>query len=73
MERNGYHPPVSVFPFRAMASKIEIDDLTDAEKLDYVYRRMRAEERRQIGNDVWKWIIRVIIVVSLLQAYLMFG
>ncbi len=56
-----------------MAPKIEIDDSTDAEKLDYVYRRMRAQERQEMANNVWKWVIRAIILVSLAQAYFMFS
>lgn len=56
-----------------MASKIEIDDSTDAEKLDYVYRRMRAQERQEIANNVWKWIIRAIILISIVQTYFMFS
>lgn len=56
-----------------MAQKIEMDDSTDAEKLDYVYRRMRAQERQEIAGNVWKWVIRAIIVVSLAQAYFMFS
>lgn len=56
-----------------MAPKIEIDDSTDAEKLDYVYRRMRAQERQEMAGNVWKWVIRGIILVSLAQAYFMFS
>lgn len=61
------------FSILSMAPKIEIDDSTDAEKLDYVYRRMRAQERQEIANNVWKWVIRAIILVSLVQAYFMFS
>lgn len=56
-----------------MASKFEFDDSTDAEKIDYIYRRMRAQERQEITNNVWKWIIRAIIFVSLVQTYFMFS
>ncbi|MFB0964732.1 MAG: hypothetical protein QMC36_03435 [Patescibacteria group bacterium] len=56
-----------------MASKFEFDDSTDAEKIDYIYRRMRAQERQEIANNVWKWIIRVLIFVSLVQTYFMFS
>lgn len=56
-----------------MAQKIEMDDSTDAEKIDYIYRRMRAQERQEIAGNVWKWVIRAIIVVSLAQAYFMFS
>ncbi len=56
-----------------MANKFEFDDSTDAEKIDYIYRRMRAQERQEIANNVWKWIIRVLIIVSLVQAYFMFS
>ncbi len=56
-----------------MADKFEMDDSTDAEKIDYIYRRMRAQERQEIANNVWKWIIRAIIFISLVQAYFMFS
>lgn len=56
-----------------MAGKSEFDDSTDAEKIDYIYRRMRAGEKQEIANNVWKWIIRVIIFVSLVQTYFLFS
>ena len=61
------------FSFPQMASKFEFDDSTDAEKIDYIYRRMRAQEKQEIANNVWKWIIRVLIFVSLVQTYFMFS
>lgn len=56
-----------------MADKFEMDDSSDAEKIDYIYRRMRAQERQEIANNIWKWIIRAIIFISLVQAYFMFS
>lgn len=56
-----------------MADKFEMDDSSDTEKIDYIYRRMRAQERQEIANNVWKWIIRAIIFISLVQAYFMFS
>lgn len=36
----------------------EIDDSTDAEKLDYIYKRLRRQEKGEIANAVWKWTMR---------------
>lgn len=52
-------------------SSPEIDTSTDAEKLDYVYRRLKAQEKAEIANAVWKWSMRILILVSLAQIYFM--
>lgn len=48
----------------------EIDTSTDADKIDYIYKRLRRQERGEIANAVWKWTMRGLILLSLLQIYL---
>ena len=46
------------------------DDSTESEKIDYVYRRLKAKEFEERLNSVWKWGIRATIFYALFQLYL---
>lgn len=46
------------------------DDSSESEKIDYVYRRLKAKEMEERLNTGWKWGIRALIVYGLFQLYL---
>lgn len=46
------------------------DTASESEKIDYVYRRLKARHLEERINTGWKWGIRALIVYGLFQLYL---
>lgn len=46
------------------------DTASESEKIDYVYRRLKARHLEERLNTGWKWGIRALIAYGLFQLYL---
>lgn len=44
--------------------------LSNDDKLDYVYRVLKTEEKDRIASMVWKWLWRAVLIASLFWMYL---